>query len=144
MLNSHLEKLEDGDQLSCLERLRVPLGRNMDNVMTLMGNLAMGEASFGFSNPGGSRNLSVAVSGFSMEQFNQLRSVCNSLKVEVKGLQATGDDSCIELGDNTFLNVGEFIAYYSTTSLSSSVQPTERNLLQNFKFVSLTRQACCC
>ena len=75
MLNSYLKELEDGDQLSCLERLRMPLGRTMDNIMTLMDNLAIGEASLGFSNPGGSRNLVVAVSGFSMEQFNQLRSV---------------------------------------------------------------------
>lgn len=68
MLNQQLEKLEEGDWLSCLDRLSVPLGRNMEGVTTSMENLST-MPDFGFSNPGGSWNLGATTSGVSLDQF---------------------------------------------------------------------------
>ena len=82
----------------------------MDNVTMSIGNLVTGETGFGFSNPEDLAKFGVAASSVSMDQFKQLHSTYNSLEIQVKELQAKGDDSCNYLSGTTFLNVGEFVA----------------------------------
>ena len=74
ILNERLRHLEDGDRLSCIERLTIPPGRNMAGVTASIGNLSATIPDCGFSNPGGSGNVGAATSGVSLDQFTQLQS----------------------------------------------------------------------
>lgn len=118
-MNARLERLEEGDRKTRWERLDTGVTQEKNHKITFeersspMFQLGSSFQGFEFSNPGGAGSSGDTTGGVLMEVFHKLKETSKILEVQVRELQAFGEDSInIVLVGVVFNSKAEFITYY--------------------------------